>query len=155
MRFVHFARSFSLSLIAPGMACHSSSGGSSGPTTPQGAVARFDLTSNPTPNFLDVPFPSDVYLQNGQVTTIPGMDALAKENTQFLTHELAKLDGFSRIAMAMFYVDDTTLPAADDGTASSATLDATTFPVGEAACTADASSMFLLDLDATDPTQAR
>jgi dienelactone hydrolase len=134
------------------VACHSS-GGPSGPS--QGIVARFDLTTNPTPNFLDVPFPSDVYLQGGAVMTIPGMDALLKQNSQFISHELAKMDGFSRSAPALFYVDDTTAPLDDNGDVSSATLDATTFPVGETACTADASSMFLVDLDATDPSSAR
>jgi dienelactone hydrolase len=154
---VRLARTFAPSLcvsLLVGVACHSSS--SSTPSTaPTGAVARFDLTTNPVPNFLDVPFPSDVYLQGGQVMTIPGMDALVKQNADFITHELAKFDGFSRTALAMFYVDDYSAPLDDDGNVGFAVLDPTTFPLDETSCVADSSSMFLLDLDATDPTQAR
>ena len=107
-------------MLAPTGCGHSSSPASSGNT---GAVARFDVTTNPTPNFLDVPFPSDVYLQGGQVTTIPGVDAIVKENSNFITHELAKMDGFSRIALAMFYVDDFSAPLDDSGNVAFAQLD--------------------------------
>ncbi|HEY5240075.1 MAG TPA: hypothetical protein VIJ22_01355, partial [Polyangiaceae bacterium] len=74
----HLTRTFAPTLLAAlvaGVACHSSSKSpaASGAT---GVVARFDTTTNATPNFLDVPFPSDVYLQGGQVMTIPGMDAV-------------------------------------------------------------------------------
>ena len=91
MRSFHLLRSFSplllacVPMLAPTGCGHSSSPASSGNT---GAVARFDVTTNPTPNFLDVPFPSDVYLQGGQVTTIPGVDAIVKDNSNFITHEL-------------------------------------------------------------------
>jgi dienelactone hydrolase len=152
--FVPLLFAVAVSLL-PSACSSSSKGGGGGGGAPTGAVARFDLTTNAVPNFLDVPFPSDVYLQNGQVMDLPGVDALITQNATFLTHELAKMDGFSRIALAMFYVDDTTAPAADDGTVGFAQLDPTTFPAGEAACVADTSSMFLVDLDATDPTQAR
>lgn len=156
MRAFHVFRSFSPLLLAAGLsaapsACHSSSG-SSGPT---GVVARFDLTSNPIPNFLDVPFPSDIYLQNGQVTTIPAMSKVVPQNSDFITHELAKMNGFSRIAFAMFYVDDYSAPQPSPGVVAFAQLDPTTFPSTEADCVADTSSMFLIDLAATDPTQAR
>ncbi len=153
----HLTRTFAPTLLAAvvaGVACHSSSKSpaASGAT---GVVARFDTTTNATPNFLDVPFPSDIYLQGGQVMTIPGMDALVTQNSTFITHELAKMDGFSRIALAMFYVDDYAAPLDENGNTGTALLDATTFPADETSCVADASSMFLIDLDATDPTQAR
>jgi dienelactone hydrolase len=148
-----FAPSLLAALVA-GVACHSSSKASS-PSGATGVVARFDVTTNPTPNFLDVPFPSDIYLQGGQVMTIPGMDALVTQNSQFITHELAKMDGFSRIALAMFYVDDYAAALDENGNVGTALLDPTTFPTDETACVADASSMFLIDLDATDPTKAR
>ncbi|HEY3818881.1 MAG TPA: hypothetical protein VGL81_17035 [Polyangiaceae bacterium] len=157
MAHVHLTRTFAPTLLAAvvaGVACHSSSskGAPSGAT---GVVARFDTTTNATPNFLDVPFPSDIYLQGGQVTTIPGVDAVVLQNAQFITHELAKMDGFSRTALAMFYVDDYTQPLDDNGNVGTALLDATTFPPDETSCVADTSSMFLIDLDATDPTKAR
>jgi dienelactone hydrolase len=157
MRPVHLLRSFAPVLVAFAVpvasACHSSSHASS--ASPTGVVARFDVTTNPVPNFLDVPFPSDVYLQNGQVATIPGVDALVRQNANFVTHELSKMDGFSRIALAMFTVDDLSLPLNGNNEVASATLDPTTFPVDEASCVADTSSAFLIDLDATDPSQMR
>jgi dienelactone hydrolase len=157
MAYANLTRTFAPSLLAAvvaGVACHSSSKSSS-PSGPTGVVARFDVTTNPTPNFLDVPFPSDIYLQNGQVMTIPGVEALVTQNAPFITHELAKMDGFSRIALAMFYVDDYAAPLDDNGNVGTAMLDPTTFPADEAACVADSSSMFLIDLEATDPAQAR
>jgi dienelactone hydrolase len=153
MRPVLLARTFA-ALLLVGVACHSSSSSTATPGV-TGAIGRFDVTTNPTPNFLDVPFPSDIYLQSGQVTQIPGVDALLSENSQFVTHELAKMDGFSRYALAMFYVDDTAAAPASDGTVGSATLDPTSFPADETACVADASSAFLIDLAPSDPTQAR
>jgi dienelactone hydrolase len=147
------APSLLVALVA-GVACHSSSG-KGGSSSPTGVVARFDLTTNPTPNFLDVPFPSDIYLQNGQVMTIPGVDAIVTQNSQFITHELAKMDGFSRTALAMFYVDDYSAPVDENDNVGSAMLDPTTFPADEAACVADTSSMFLIDLDATDKAKSR
>jgi dienelactone hydrolase len=161
MRAFRSLRSFAPLLLAlvplVPSACSSSSkgGGGGGNGSPTGVVARFDVTTNPVPNFLDVPFPSDVYLSGGKVTTIPGMDAIVKQSSPFIASELAKMDGFSRIALALFYVDDTTAPLDDNGNVAYATLDPSTFPAGEAACSADTSSMFLVDLDATDPSKAR
>jgi hypothetical protein len=119
----------------------SSPGHDAGPST---AVARFTLGDGGLPNFLDVPFPSDIYLSNGAIVDpVPGTDVVIKQNSQFLTHELGKLNGFSRIAEALFYVDD---PDEDAGIA---TIDPTSLPVDEAACVAATSSVFLLDLQAT------
>lgn len=157
MRVPCFARTFGPSFfaaMAAGIACHSSSS-TPGPSGPTGVIARFDLTTNPIPNLLDVPFPSDIYLQNGQVMSLPGIENLVTQNSPFIAHELAKMDGFSRVGLAMFYVDDYSAPLDLDGTVASAVLDPTTVPADEAACVADSSSMFLIDLDATDPTQAR
>ncbi|MGH7293479.1 MAG: hypothetical protein ACRELB_01030, partial [Polyangiaceae bacterium] len=159
MRAFHSLRSFAPLLLGlipllPSAGCSSSKGGGGGGGS-TGPVARFDLTTNPVPSFLDVPFPSDIYLSGGKVTDIPGMDAVVKQNAPFIAHELAKMDGFSRIALALFYVDDFSAPLDDNGDVAFAALDPATFPAGEAACSADASSMFLVDLDATDPSKAR
>jgi len=134
------------------VACHSSQSASTGPTGP---VARFDLTSNATPNFLDVPFPTDAYLQGGHVIDIPGMDGVVTHNAQFLSHEIAKMDGFSRVALALFYVDDLSQPPGDDGRSPSALVDPSTLPADEGSCVADTSAAYLIDLDATDPAKAR
>jgi hypothetical protein len=112
-----------------------------------GPTARFAYTAGTVPNLLDVPFPSDVYLANGKVIDpLPGAAAVITGGTQFITHELGKMNGFSRIAEASFPIDD---PSASDGVA---TLDPTTIPSNEAACVADTSSVFVLDLSATGAT---
>lgn len=148
---------FSLLLVIS-VACGSSSSGpsSKAPAT-AGPIVRFDLTTSPVPAFMAVPFPSDIYLQGGTrpSVVVPGMDGVIKQNSQFVASELAKMDGFSRVALALFYVDDTAAPLDADGNAAFARLDPKTFPVDETACAADASAVFLLDLDATDPTRAR
>jgi hypothetical protein len=141
-------------LLAISAACGSSSSGSPSSTPATGPVVRFDLTTSPTPAFMAVPFPSDIYLQGGKVT-VPGMSGVVKENSQFITTELAKMDGFSRVALADFYVDDTAAGLDENGNPVFAKLDPKTFPVDEAACVADTSSIFLIDLAATDPTKAR
>lgn len=137
------------------VACGSSSSGPSTPAAPQGVVARFDVTTNPVPDFMAVPFPSDVYLHDGKVVEIPQMSAVVKHNSNFITHEIAKMDGFSRTALALFYVDDTTAPLTADGLPAFAKIDPKTLPDSESACLADTSSVFLVDLAATDPTKAR
>jgi len=123
------------------------------PTNP---VARFQLQGDAPPNFLAVPFPSDVYLQNQNVIDpIPGVDSVIGLNATFVTHELAKMNGFSRIAMAIFYVDDPTQPADPALGFPTAMIDPKSLPADEVSCAADGSSVFLLDLSQTDPTLAR
>jgi len=111
---------------------------------PSGPIARFKLAGATVPNYLDVPFPSDVYLTSGKIIDpVPGMSAFVTNQTQFVTHELGKLNGFSRVALTELLVDDSSEAGGI------ATLDPTTFPASEAACVADTSSVFLLDLSAT------
>jgi dienelactone hydrolase len=153
MRFSQALRVLPFALCFSAACGSSSSGSSSG--APQGVVARFDVTTNPVPAFMAVPFPSDVYLKGGKVVEIPQMDAVVKQNSTFLTHELAKMDGFSPIALALFDVDDTTAPQTADGQPAWAKIDATTLPDSETACVADTSSVFFVDLAASSPTQAR
>lgn len=147
------AARFSL-LVLFSVACGSSSSSSSTPPATKGPVARFDLTTSPTPAYMAVPFPSDVYLQGGKVV-VPGIDGVVKENSSFLAAALADMDGFSRVALANFYVDDTAAPADANGDVAFAVLDPKTFPADETACVADTSGVFVLDLDATDATKAR
>src|SRR5262252_5584401 len=136
--------------LAVFVACSSSStnGSSGGPT------ARFTLASADPPPFLDVPFPTDAYLSAGKVA-IPGIERLFTMNADFLNRELATMNGFSRIAAALFYVDDLGAPPDANGNTASATIDPATLPHAEGDCTADASAVFLLDLAATDPAKAR
>ncbi|WP_394838098.1 hypothetical protein LVJ94_14400 [Pendulispora rubella] len=129
-------------------------------STPSGpAAARFRLASGATtpPNLFDVPFPSDAYLgANGRIVDpLPGLASYipSPAGAQALAHDLAVMNGFSRIAMSIFYVDD---PAnVKDGEPAAADIDKASLPATENACKADTSAVFLVDLDATDAALAR
>jgi hypothetical protein len=120
-------------------------------------VAHFQLDASSLPGFLEVPYPTDAYLDStGHVMNpIPGFDAVITENGDLIERELAEMDGFSRLTHALFWVDDTSLPRDEDGNLQSATIDESSLPYDENACVSDASSVFLIDLEATDPTKAR
>ena len=145
----------SMAAFAP--ACGSDDTSSNGPTdagavavAPTGPFARFTLPAAALPNFMDVPFPSDVYLDANHIISaaIPAVDAVFTAGASNLTHELAKERGFSRISLALFWIDDAASANAP------AAVDASTLPTTEAACTSAGSSVFLVDLAATDPTKA-
>ncbi|HVH44393.1 MAG TPA: hypothetical protein VM925_18700, partial [Labilithrix sp.] len=122
-------------------------------------IARFTTGGEAVPSFLDVPFPSDAYLDgaSGRYVKIPGLERTFKNSTDLLAAQLEQLNGWSRIAPAMFLVDDLLAPVRDieTGERGSAVIDRASLPVDEKACTSDASSVFLLDLDATDGVSAR
>jgi dienelactone hydrolase len=140
-----------LSLLAAlGSACSSSS---SGPAA--GPVARFALKEGSLPELLQVPFPSDVYRKDGKVVEVPGFDRVFKKNGNYLTHELAKMDGFGRSTHAFFYVDDAGEPKDEDGNVGFAAIDPASLPKTEDACKSQTSSVFLIDLAETDPVKAR
>ncbi len=146
---------YSLASALVFFACGTS--GDSKGTTQAPISARFSLPTDGTlPLLLDVPFPSDLYLTNGKYTdAIPGFDRLVKQSPQFLSHELAKQNGYSRISLASFYIDDNTVAPDDNGDALSADVDPASLPRTEADCVADGSSVFLIDLGAADPAAAR
>jgi hypothetical protein len=114
-----------------------------------GPVARFILGVGTTPpNFLDVPFPSDVYLANGKViAAIPGIGNTIPQDTDYINYGLSKLNGFSRLALSIFAVDN---GGVDAGTGSpvSAKIDPATLPVAETDCQKSTSSVYLVDLAA-------
>src|SRR5579883_3331462 len=143
---------FVLATLPPLAAGACSSSGANGTNAgPSGPVARFTLAGTPTPSLFDVPFPSDIYRDpTGHVVAMPGLDAIAPVGSDHLSSELPLLDGFSRIALSLFYVDDVGAPLDDNGNVPAATIDPATLPASETACAADASSVFLLDLAATD-----
>ncbi|MEO6573217.1 MAG: hypothetical protein ABIP89_05225, partial [Polyangiaceae bacterium] len=141
------------SLVVLGFACALACSSSA---VPQSPVARFTLSGDDAPTFLDVPFPSDVYRKDGKVIDpVPGLDRVVPRNAMYLTHELGKLDGFSRVAHAMFYVDDPNEPLTDDGEIGPATIDPESLPVDEAGCMADASAVYLIDTQEPNPAKAR
>ncbi len=128
-------------------------------TTPSATVApptaRFDTTTNVMPGFMHVPFPSDAYLSNGKVIDLPGVDAVVKSNSKFLTKAIAGLDGFSRVAASLFYVDDASKGFDDDGVALPADVNPASLPISEPDCTDDKSAVYLIDLEAADAAHAR
>ena len=122
------------------------------------AAARFRLAAGATtpPSFLDVPFPSDVYLgSNGRIAPVAGLETVipSPAGAAFVANDLQANNGFSRVAMSFFYVDDPS--KVTDGQPAPGTIDKASLPATEADCKNDASSVFLVDLEATDPAQAR
>jgi len=114
-------------------------------------VAHFALSDAATPSFLDVPFPSDAYLDSSKhvMNPLPGFDGVVTQNADIIERELAEMDGFSRITHALFWVDDLSLPLDENGDTQSATIDQASLPFDETACTSDTSSVYLVDLEAT------
>lgn len=118
--------------------------------------ARFRTGNEAIPGFLDVPFPSDAYMVDGHFgTSFPGIERTFKSNGSLLASQLGLTSGWSRIAPALFPIEDFTLPRAENGEPGGAGVSRETLPVDEAACKADGSSVFLIDLEAADPTAAR
>ncbi|MBS2014618.1 MAG: hypothetical protein JST00_17150 [Deltaproteobacteria bacterium] len=122
------------------------------PTT--GVQVRF-RTAEALPQYLDVPFPSDLYLQGGRFSSAIPFDKTFKFNGNLIAKQLASLDGWSRIAPVLFAIEDASKPALDNGESPGAGVDRAKLPVDEDACKADGSSIFLVDLDATDKASAR
>ena len=138
--------------VLVGGACSSSSS-----YTPTSApfVARFDATAA-IPAFLDVPFPSDAYLANGRFVTIPGMDRVFRQSAEAITTQLSRTNGWSRIAPAMFAIDDQTrAPNDDTNEPGGARIDRATLPANEAACLTDASAVFVVDLETAERLPCR
>jgi dienelactone hydrolase len=118
---------------------------------PPEIVARFTPGSAAMPPFLDIPFPSDVYLDpDGTIVdALPGLEVAIPNNTKTVTDALASQKGFGINAGALFRVDRAAAGA--DAPA----VDAASLPADEAASVAEGSSVVLVDLDATDPAAAR
>jgi dienelactone hydrolase len=153
-RFVPPLLSLLLPIVATGLACGDD------PEEPhlrvKSVVARFRTGTGSPPPFLDVPFPSDAYLRGGQLV-VSGLERRFPNNAGFIAQQLAQVSGWSRIAPAMFAVDDFALPRHPDAPAepASAGFDRATLPADEEACVADASSVFLVDLESGERVLCR
>jgi hypothetical protein len=117
---------------------------------PPEVVARFELGAGALPLFLDVPYPSDVYLDpdGSIVDALPGLDAYLPQNAATIEAALGAQHGFGVNGSAVFRVDHAAggdAPVVDDAS----------LPADEAASVADGSAVFLIDLDAVDPAAAR
>lgn len=110
--------------------------------------ARFELQSG-LPAFLDVPFPSDVYLEaDGTVVDqIPGLSAYVTQNSAALEGTLASIKGFSINSGISFRIDDKI-----KGSAAAADMDS--LPQSEEACASADSPVLLIDLEANTPGAA-
>jgi hypothetical protein len=142
---------FSLALVAvSSLAACSSDPPLSTPPAPAIQV-RFLLDEATVPRFLDVPFPSDLYLDaDGTIVdTIPGFDAVIPQNAASVEAALASQRGFSVNAGAVFRIDE------PEGQGTSATVDPASLPANEAASIADDSAVFLIDLDAVSAPSSR
>lgn len=143
-----------LAFLAPVIAC--SEDPAQGVAEEAAFVARF-VAPGATPDYLDVPFPSDAYLSSsGRFVELPGIARVFPTNGDFLARQLATMNGWSRIAPALFAVDDPTRPrSTDTDEPAGGAVDRASLPADEDACKADGSSVFLLDLEASDPSTAR
>jgi dienelactone hydrolase len=131
---------------------------SSDPVTPPPAppeiVARFDLGTAKLPLFLDVPYPSDAYLEadGAHVAELPGLDAYLTSNSAVIDAALAQNRGFGVNSGAFFRIDR----RKGDGSAEDApVVGASSLPADEDACSAEDSPVLLVDLDAPDAASAR
>jgi len=116
---------------------------------------RFTTSAEGLPQYLDVPFPSDLYMQGGRFSTAIPFEKTFKFKGDLIAKQLGTLNGWSRIAPVLFAIEDASKPALDNGEAPGTGIDRTKLPVDEDACKADGSPIFLVDLDATDPGAAR
>jgi dienelactone hydrolase len=125
--------------------------GGAAPVTPP-IEARFQLPTTGAPTFLDVPFPTDLYLDaTGHVTNIQGLGNYVPANSPFLIAGFAPLNGWGTSGGALFEIDDTT----KGGSAPTAALiDTTTLPSTEAESTSATSTAMIVDLDATSAATA-
>jgi hypothetical protein len=126
------------------------SGGTGGNVMAAPIEARFALPGSAVPDFLEVPFPSDLYLDGkGHIGAMPKLSDYVLSGSQFVTAGLGQVDGFGTTAGAIFAIDDHTgmkvLPA---------TIDLATLPKTEADSTGAAATAMLVDLEAKTPATA-
>ena len=118
-------------------------------------MARFDATAA-LPSFLDVPFPADAYLQNGAFVTVPGIERVFVQSPEAITTQLARTNGWSRIAPAMFAIDDQTrAPNGDTNEPGGARIDRASLPSVETDCTIDTSAVIIVDLETSERLPCR
>ncbi len=129
-------------------AAGSSGSGGSGVHAP--IEARFSLPDSDAPDFLAVPFPSDLYKDaKGSIGAIPELKGYVLSGSTFINAGLGQLDGFGTTAGAIFAIDDHTQEAA-----APAAIDAATLPATEADTTSASATVMLVDLEAASAATA-
>lgn len=110
---------------------------------------RFELHEG-VPAFLEVPFPSDLYLQpDGTIVdTLVGLDTFIPSASQTIMTALGELRGFGRSSGVMFRIDrpDETDPTA--GGPAPAIVDQSSLPATPEDCQLASASVMLVDLEA-------
>jgi dienelactone hydrolase len=125
-------------------------GGSGGEGVSAPIEARFSLPDSDAPDFLAVPFPSDLYKDaKGHIGAIPNLASYVLSGSSFVNAGLGQLDGFGTTAGAIFAVDDHTKEKA-----APAALDAATLPATEADTTSATATVMLVDLEAASAATA-
>ncbi|MEP7120122.1 MAG: hypothetical protein ABJE95_04390 [Byssovorax sp.] len=112
--------------------------------------ARFALPASAVPDFLEVPFPSDLYLDGkGHIVAMPKLSDYVLSGSQFVTAGLGQVDGYGTTAGAIFAIDDHT-----GMKVAPATIDLATLPQNEADSLAATATAMLVDLEAKTPAAA-
>src|SRR5512141_1488147 len=98
---------FALAALAASLVACSSSSSPPDTTPSPEIIARFDPGAGSMPLFLDVPYPSDVYLDaDGTLSdTLPGLDQYLTQNAASIEAALAPTRGYGVNSGAMFRVD--------------------------------------------------
>jgi hypothetical protein len=132
-------------------------GGSGGDNSGTGGTAmsapieaRFALPATAVPDFLAVPFPSDLYLDGkGHIGAMPKLNDYVLSGSAFVTAGLGQVDGFGTTAGAIFAIDDHT-----QAMVAPAAIDLATLPAKESDSTGTSATAMLVDLEATSAATA-
>src|SRR4051794_795019 len=94
-----------LALIALGSGCgeHDEAVGAA-PAAVAGVPLPFHPAATGVTPFGEIPWPSDLYRNDGAVVAVPGLERIAA-NSKNLMAGLAALDGFGRSTGALFFLD--------------------------------------------------
>lgn len=102
-----------------------------------GVEVPFHAPDDAVPNFGDVPWPSDLYLDaSGRVGQVPGLERVSTHH-ESIQEGLSALDGFGRSTGALFFVG--------------AEIDPESLPRSWDEASADTASVRIVDVDAASP----
>jgi hypothetical protein len=123
-------------------------GGAGGSEPLTASQARFELGTE-LPRFLDVPFPSDVYLEpDGTVVDrLPGLEVMVPTAWESVETALGGVPGFGRVSGVLFRIDRAGT-VGEDGEPEPADVDPSAIPARPIDCMDELSGVLLVDLDA-------
>ncbi|NUO50006.1 MAG: hypothetical protein HOV80_14215 [Polyangiaceae bacterium] len=117
------------------------------PSPRPAAEARFELSGD-LPRLLDVPFPSDIYLDDDGtiIDSLPGLEDVIPNQSETLAVALGRLNGFGLISGAMFRVDSTR-EKDESGAPAPALVDEASLPASASDCLVPTSSVLIVELE--------